>query len=87
MTIPSRKTLVRIQQISLGTATISLFVVLFLVGDTDFGPEAPPPPITFILTGLGGSAALIAGLIHIVGLPPEQKEKKSGSRRGRRRSE
>ena len=85
MNVPSRKTLVRIQQVCIGTAVVSLFILLFLVGDTDFGPEAPPPTITFALTGLGGLCAATAGLIHIVGLPPEQKEKKSGSRRGRKR--
>jgi len=85
MTIPSRKTLVRIQQVSLGTATVCLFVVLFTIGDTDFGPEAPPPRMTFFLAILGGLAAAVAGMIHIVGLPPEVKEKKSGSRRRSRK--
>ncbi len=70
-----RRTLTVIQYVSLAVAAVSLFIVLFTVGDTDFGAEAPPPPVTLTFAVLAGVGAIVGALIQWVGLPlPDKKE-------------
>ena len=79
-----RRTLSIIQYTALTVAVVSLLIVLFTVGDTDFGAEAPPPPVTLIFGVLVGVGALIGGFIQWIGIPLPEKddegdEKKSSS--------
>lgn len=77
-----RRTLTLIQYTALTVAVVSLLIVLFTVGDTDFGPEAPPPPVTLIFAVLAGVGALVGGLIQWVGLPLPEKEEESKGKSG-----
>ncbi len=77
-----RKTLSLIQYISLTVAVVSLLIVLFTVGDTDFGAEAPPPPVTLAFAVLCGVGAMVGALIQWIGLPlPDKEEESKGKAR------
>lgn len=74
-----RKTLSLIQYGSLTVAVVSLLIVLFTVGDTDFGAEAPPPPVTLTFAALAGAGALVGAMIQWIGLPlPDKEEGRKG---------
>lgn len=74
-----RRTLTLVQYVSLTVAAVSLLIVLFTVGDTDFGAEAPPPPVTLIFAMLAGAGAIVGALIQWVGLPlPDKEEEGKG---------
>ena len=75
--MPLRRTLTLIQYVSLAVAAISLMIVLFTVGDTDFGAEAPPPPVTLTFAVLAGVGAIVGAVIQWVGLPLPDKEEES----------
>ena len=64
-----KKKLLLIQNISIAVAVLSIFVVLFLVGDTDVGAEPPPPWVTFAISSLAAVACLTYAFIQFIGIP------------------
>jgi NADH:ubiquinone oxidoreductase subunit 6 (subunit J) len=77
-----KKKLLIVQNISIAVAVLSIFTVMFLVGDTDVGAEAPAPWITFAISSLATLACLTYAFIQFIGLPslienqPEEKKPK-----------
>lgn len=75
------KTLTYIEYAMFAVSVVSLFFVMFLVGDTDVLSE-PPTWVTTLLTGLACFSAAIGAGLHWVGLPAKEKKtstKKRGS--------
>jgi len=64
-----KKKLLIIQNISIFVAVLSIFAVMFLVGDTDVGAEPPPPWVTFAISALATLACLTYAFIQFVGIP------------------
>lgn len=64
-----RKVLRSIQSVTLCGAVCSLFVLLFVLGDTDAGALATNPGRTLSVAMFAGVCALVGGVIHWVGLP------------------
>lgn len=69
-----RRTLSIIQYVAITVSVLSLFITLFTVGDTDVGPEAPPPPVTLIFAFFSALGAIVAGTIQWIGLPPAEEK-------------
>ncbi len=69
-----RKTLIVIQYAAIAVAVAALFVVLFTIGDTDVGPEAPAPPVTLICAFISALGATVAGAVQWIGLPPAEEK-------------
>ena len=53
------------------TAVVSLLIVLFVLGDTDIASSSLVPGRIMAWAFVGGGAALLAGAIQWIGLPPE----------------
>ena len=71
-----RTLLIRIEYGCFTVSIVSLFFVMFLVGDTDIISE-PAPWVTTVLMGLACLSALIGAVLHWVGLPMQDAEPKS----------
>lgn len=74
-----RRTFIIIQYVAIAVAVVALFVVLFTIGDTDVGPEAPPPPVTLICAFISALGAAVAGIIQWIGLPPAEEKPEPSS--------
>ena len=74
------KVLTYIEYAMFAISVITLFFIMFLVGDTDMLAE-PPTWVTTLLTGFACFAAAIGAGIHWVGIPlkqtPSETKKKS----------
>jgi hypothetical protein len=74
-----RSTLTYIEYAMFAVSVISLFFIMFLVGDTDILAE-PPTWVTMFLTVTAAVSAVIGAGLHWVGLPtkgkPASKKKK-----------
>jgi len=57
------------QNICVIVAVSAIFVVMFLIGDTDVGAEAPSPWITAMVSATAALAAAIYALIQFIGIP------------------
>lgn len=66
------KVLTYIEYLMFAICVISLFFVMFLIGDTDILAE-PPTWVTAALTGLACFTAVIGAGLHWVGLPTKKK--------------
>ena len=64
-----KKKLLIIQNIAICVAVLSIFTVMFLVGDTDVGAEPPPPWVTFVVAVVAALACLTYAFIQFIGLP------------------
>lgn len=53
------------------TAVASLLIVMFVLGDTDIASSSLVPGRVMTWAIIGGSAAVVAGAIQWIGLPPE----------------
>ena len=76
-----RKTLIATETAAFAIALISLYIVLFVLGNTLYIEDTARPAVTVAVAILAGAAALVGAIIHGVGLPPsddstEEKEKK-----------
>ena len=69
-----RRALIITQYSAIAVAVAALFVILFTIGDTDVGPEAPPPPITLICAFISALGATVAGAVQWIGLPPDEEK-------------
>lgn len=68
-----RKTLLTIEIASFAIAFISLYIVLFVLGNTQYIEETARPAVTVALAMFGGAGALTGAIIHGVGVPPGDK--------------
>ena len=71
-----RTILTRIEYACFAVSIISLFFVMFLVGDTDIISE-PPPWVTTVLMLLACLCAIVGAILHWAGLPFEEKPVKT----------
>ncbi len=56
-------------------SVISLFFIMFLLGDTDILSE-PPTWVTLLLTGTACLSATIGAVIHWAGIPVKEPPKR-----------
>ena len=70
-----QKTLTYIEYTMFGISVVSLFFIMFLVGDTDILAE-PPTWVSAVLTGTACFSAVIGAGLHWVGLPIKKKSQK-----------
>lgn len=68
-----RTILKAVQYTCLTAAALSLFVVLFVIGDTDL-LEEPSPWVPVAFTIVAALGAIVGGIIQWVGLPAPEKE-------------
>lgn len=73
-----RNVLTYIQYVLFAISVVTLFFVLFLVGDTDIISE-PPPWVTTILTAFACLSAIVGAIIHWAGLPPKTSGKETSN--------
>ncbi len=77
-----RTTLLAIEIASFAIAVVALFVVLFVVGNTQLVEETARPAVTAVLAILVGVGALVGAIIHGVGVPaPEKPPEESGKKK------
>lgn len=64
-----RRVFTYLQYVTLSLAVCGLFMVLFVLGDTDAGALATSPGKTLGVAAFAGVCALVGGMIYWVGLP------------------